>query len=240
MVDLRTIEVPTEVLNLIPKQTAIDLSVLPLHVETDGVVIAMTEETVSAVLADLMFLLGKKVKPEIVPEAELTDAIRRLYGVSEFEMSRSAASDSHVISFHDEERIEELSSDGSVVDLANRIISDAVRMGASDIHVESYERKFRIRYRIDGILHEILHPSMDKSRPLVSRLKIMADLDIAERRRPQDGRIRVKEGDRVIDIRVSTLPTDFGEKVVLRILDKSQLQLDLGKLGFRTARFRDV
>ena len=232
MVDLRTIEIPTEVLSLIPKQTAVELSVLPLRVETDGVVIAMREEAVSALLSDLMFLLGKRVKAEIVPDAELTDAIRRLYGVSELEMSRSAASNSQVVSVHDEERLEELSSDGSVVDLANRIISDAVRMGASDIHVESYERKFRVRYRIDGILHEILHPSLEKSKPLVSRLKIMADLDIAEKRRPQDGRIRVKEGDRVIDIRVSTLPTDFGEKVVLRILDKSQLQLDLEKLGF--------
>jgi type IV pilus assembly protein PilB len=232
MVDLRTIEIPTEILNLIPKQTAVDLSVLPLRMETDGVVIAMRKEADSSLLSDLMFLLGKRVKAEIVPDAELTDAIRRLYGVSELEMSRSSASDSHVVSVHDEERREELSSDGSVVDLANRIISDAVRMGASDIHVESYERKFRVRYRIDGILHEILHPSMEKSKPLVSRLKIMADLDIAEKRRPQDGRIRVKEGDRVIDIRVSTLPTDFGEKVVLRILDKSQLQLDLEKLGF--------
>jgi type IV pilus assembly protein PilB len=90
----------------------------------------------------------------------------------------------------------------------------------------------RVRYRIDGVLHEVLQPPVEKTKPVISRLKIMADLDIAEKRRPQDGRIRVRQSDRTIDIRVSTLPTDFGEKVVLRILDKSQLQLDLTKLGF--------
>jgi len=98
MVDLRTIEIPTEILNLIPKQTAVDLSVLPLRMETDGVVIAMRKMADSSLLSDLMFLLGKRVKAEIVPDAELTDAIRRLYGVSELEMSRSAESDSHVVS----------------------------------------------------------------------------------------------------------------------------------------------
>ena len=135
-------------------------------------------------------------------------------------------------------------SAGSVVSLANRIIADAIRMKASDIHIEPYEKSTRVRYRIDGILHEVMSPSPDQTRPLISRLKIMADLDIAEKRRPQDGRIRVKsdspasvtgnhnEEERTIDIRVSSLPTDFGEKIVLRILDKSQLQLDLGKLGF--------
>jgi len=133
MVDLRTIEVPAEVLNLIPKQTAVDLSVVPLRIESDGVVIAMKEEADSSLLSDLMFLLGKRVKTEIVPEADLTDAIRRLYGVSDLEMSRSTTSNSHVISVRDEEQRVELSSDGSVVDLANRIISDAVRMGASTL-----------------------------------------------------------------------------------------------------------
>jgi type IV pilus assembly protein PilB len=112
------------------------------------------------------------------------------------------------------------------------LISDAVRLGASDIHVEPYEAYVRIRYRLDGMLQEVSRPSVGAGRTLISRLKIMADLDIAEKRRPQDGRIRVKEADRTIDIRVSTLPTDFGEKVVLRILDKSRLQLDLARLGF--------
>jgi type IV pilus assembly protein PilB len=105
-------------------------------------------------------------------------------------------------------------------------------MGASDIHVEPYERYIRVRYRLDGVLHEVERPPVDQAKAIISRLKIMADLDIAEKRRPQDGRIRVKEGERTIDIRVSSLPTDFGEKIVLRILDKSQLQLDLTKLGF--------
>jgi type IV pilus assembly protein PilB len=119
-----------------------------------------------------------------------------------------------------------------VVSLVNDLISNAIRMGASDIHVEPYERYIRVRYRLDGVLHEVEQPPLELAKAIISRLKIMADLDIAEKRRPQDARIRVKEGEGTIDIRVSSLPTDFGDKMVLRILDKSQLQLDLTRLGF--------
>jgi type IV pilus assembly protein PilB len=184
-------------------------------------------------VGDLEFLLGKKVKTVPVPNQELLEAIQRFYGVSRIEPRRIAVTAStEFVSLKDEERKVEFAADSSIVTLANRIITDAIEIGASDIHVEPHEHLFVIRYRIDGVLHEVLRPPLEKSRPLVSRLKIMADLDIAEKRRPQDGRIRVKQGDRTIDIRVSTLPTDFGEKVVLRILDKSRLQLDLSKLGF--------
>jgi type IV pilus assembly protein PilB len=168
-----------------------------------------------------------------VPQSDLFDAIQRFYGVTRIDHRRANDAESaEFVSLREEERKVEFAADSSIVTLANRIITDAIEIGASDIHVEPHEHLFRIRYRIDGVLHEVLQPPSEKSRPLISRLKIMADLDIAEKRRPQDGRIRVRQGERTIDIRVSTLPTDFGEKVVLRILDKSKLQLDLTKLGF--------
>lgn len=123
-------------------------------------------------------------------------------------------------------------SDGSIIGIANSLIESAIRRQASDIHVEPYEGRLRIRYRIDGVLQEVEPPRYELMRSLISRLKIMGDLDIAEKRRPQDGRIRFTLGSRSIDIRMSTLPTEFGEKIVLRILDQGHIELDLSKLGF--------
>lgn len=233
MVDIDAIKIEPEVLKLIPKNTAAELSVLPLSIEDGTVVVALPEDADSNVVGDLEFLIGRRIRVEKSPRPILADAIRRHYGVTSVEARRQASGISHeFVSVKEDEPSDRNSSDGSVVTLANRIISDAIRMGASDIHVEPYERSMRVRYRLDGVLHEVLHPPATQAKALLSRLKIMADLDIAEKRRPQDGRIRVKEGERTIDIRVSSLPTDFGEKIVLRILDKSQLQLDLSKLGF--------
>jgi len=128
---------------------------------------------------------------------------------------------------------ERVTREAPVVKLVNQILIDAINMGASDIHVEPYEKVFRVRYRIDGVLHVVLEPPLDMKNAITSRIKIMADLDIAERRIPQDGRIKIKlaEG-RDMDYRVSCLPTLFGEKLVLRLLDKSSLQLDMTKLGY--------
>jgi type IV pilus assembly protein PilB len=240
MVDLAAIRIDPKVLALVPKRTALELSALPLSVDNDVVIVALPENHDREILNDLVFLIGKKVRVEQVPSEDLSSAIQRAYGISDVEFRKANVSSAPEFLSVREEAGEdtikvskaESSSDGSTITLANRIISDAIQMHASDIHVEPYERSLRVRYRLDGVLHDVLHPPFDKAKPLISRLKIMADLDIAEKRRPQDGRIRVKEGERVIDIRVSTLPTDFGEKVVLRILDKSQLELDLSKLGF--------
>jgi type IV pilus assembly protein PilB len=234
MVDLESLKIDQEVLKLVPKQTAMDLLVLPLKVDENSVHVALPENYHKSVLSDLTFLFRKKVTVETAPTDMLINAIQRFYGISSIEARKSGGGgiSSEFVSLRDEERKVEFSSDGSVVPLVNRMITDAIEMGASDIHVEPYEKLLRIRYRLDGVLHEVIQPPIEKTKPIISRLKIMADLDIAEKRRPQDGRIRVKQNDRTIDIRVSTLPTDFGEKVVLRILDKSQLQLDLTKLGF--------
>ncbi len=247
MVDIASIEIPPDILRLIPKQTAMEMGVLPISLDQDELLVGVPEGHPSQLFADLAFLTGKRIKAEAIPSDILLSAIQKHYGISGAEMRIPLATESgsgtefvsvKEAELEDEEIASGGSADGSVVALVNKIVSDAIHMGASDIHVEPYERFLRVRYRLDGVLHEILKPPLSQAKALISRLKIMADLDIAEKRRPQDGRIRVKEGERVIDIRVSSLPTDFGEKIVLRILDKSQLQLDLAKLGFDEANLR--
>jgi type IV pilus assembly protein PilB len=133
-----------------------------------------------------------------------------------------------------------MSEDAPVVKLVNSLLAEALRRGASDVHIEPFESKLRVRYRIDGILHDIMTPPFRLKNAIISRLKIMAELDIAERRVPQDGRIKIKIKEKKVDVRVSTVPTVFGEKVVLRILDQSNLQLDLSKLGFDELGLRNL
>lgn len=233
MVDLSSIKIEPEILKLVPKETALEFSVLPLYAENDSIVVALPEKHDRQILSDLAFMIGKKIKVETASMDTLIPAIQKLYEVSTIDVRKSSTLDAtEFLSLKDDEHKVEFSADVGVVTLVNRVITDAIQMGASDIHVEPYEHLLRIRYRLDGVLHDVLEPPVEKTKPIISRLKIMADLDIAEKRRPQDGRIRVKQKERIIDIRVSTLPTDFGEKVVLRILDKSQLQLDMSKLGF--------
>lgn len=247
MDSIDSIEIDQTVLSLIPRETAIELGVLPLAVNGEAIVVALPFDHDKQTISDLAFYFGKKIQAREFSPEELQLAIHKHYGVSAVERQRRITpSESEFLSVKEtEESIEDSRdpsnahvSDGSVVALVNRLITDAIDMKASDIHVEPYEKQFRIRYRLDGVLHEMQHLGREKIKPLISRLKIMADLDIAEKRRPQDGRIRVRQGERTIDIRVSTLPTDFGEKVVLRILDKTTLQLDLAKLGLEEEALR--
>jgi type IV pilus assembly protein PilB len=178
-------------------------------------------------------MIGKKLDLIAVDAESLRKAIERHYGIPVSSSRRRGTGEAQFVSVRDQDASgETVVAEGSAIGPVNRIISEAIEIGASDIHIEPYERSFRIRYRIDGVLCEVESPPHAASKSITSRLKIMANLDIAEKRRPQDGRIRVRQGDHTIDIRVSTLPTDFGEKVVLRILDKSQLCLDLSSLGF--------
>lgn len=223
MVDLESITIDSSVLALIPRSLAAESLVLPLSVNNGTITLAVADTTPRETISDVAFFLGKRVQTETVEAELLKSAISKHYGITEGKAPRD-----------DNGRIEaDLGvNDVSAIGLVNRIVTEAIKLGASDIHVEPYERLFRVRYRIDGVLHEAHHPPVHSAKTVISRLKIMADLDIAEKRRPQDGRIRVTEGDRTIDIRVSTLPTDFGEKVVLRVLDKSQLRLSLESLGF--------
>jgi type IV pilus assembly protein PilB len=240
MVDLSAIVVSAEILKLIPKPMALEWCALPIAVENDSLVVVLPDDCNPAMKNDITFLIGKNVRVETAPTELLSAAIRRLYGDVEGGSGKhTRGGESHPeidgggvpASTHPAKSL--VSTNGSVVNMATTIISDAIQRYASDIHIEPYAHALRVRYRLDGVLHEVLQPSLDKAKPLISRFKIMADLDIAEKRRPQDGRIRVEEAGHMIDIRVSTLPTDFGEKIVLRILDKSHLQLDLSKLGFQ-------
>ncbi len=229
MADINTIEPPQSVLSLIPKALALKIPALPLAVEDGILVCAVPEGMEEGAVRDLEFVTGRRVRCSPRSKAELDSAISRAY------QGGAEPPNPHTGDGHLSSPAAPINSEGSAVSLASALIADAVRMGASDIHVEPYETFVRIRYRLDGVLREVSQPGVAQGRTLISRLKIMADLDIAEKRRPQDGRIRVREEGRTIDIRVSTLPTDFGEKVVLRILDKSRLQLDLSRLGFEDA-----
>lgn len=231
---LGDLEPTQEALGLLPKESAIALSVLPLRIDKDAVIVAFAEGFQSSRVTDVAFLIGKRITPLPLPPPLLSDLIKKYYGAPPADLSTNLrGSPDGLVSIREmRNETSDVGSDGSAVRLANKLITEAIAKKASDIHIEPYEKALRIRYRLDGVLREMHSPAASMVRPLVSRLKIMADLDIAEKRRPQDGRIRVKEGGRAIDIRVSTLPTDFGEKIVLRILDKSSLQLDLARLGF--------
>ncbi|RMG25963.1 MAG: type II/IV secretion system protein [Methanobacteriota archaeon] len=219
---------------IVPVEYAIQKRILPLREENDSVVVAIANSINNELVNELEFIFNKTVIFEQWEERELLETIYQVYqltGEEDFETPVDQfkyVEREHVVTEAERPQTE----DHSVILLADKIISDAIRMKASDIHVESYENTFRIRFRIDGKLIEYDTPPPNKKQALISRLKIMAKLDIAEKRRPQDGRISMKSEARKVDIRVSTMPTEYGEKVVLRILDKSTLKLSLESLGF--------
>jgi len=198
---------------------------------------------------DLKFLTGYNIDSVVASEAAIKDAIEKYYSSHEEEMLLGDVltefDESEMEIVHDEEQVDvndlkKAVEDAPVVKLVNLILTDAIKRGASDIHVEPYEKSFRVRYRVDGVLSEFMKPPLKLKNAIVSRIKIMSSLDIAERRLPQDGRIKLKMGkDKEMDYRVSVLPTLFGEKVVMRLLDKSNLQLDMTKLGFEEKALKD-
>src|SRR6476660_1698166 len=225
-VDLTRFEVDPRIAKLIPADLAIKHLVLPLKRDGRTLTVAMADPTNLGVLDDLKFITRYDIFPVIGGEFTLKSAIDKLY---------EAAADTQVadlLSVIDDmegevEIVEEKEEDAAVVKLINAILTDAVKRGASDIHFECFEHDIRVRYRVDGALQEVMKPPMKLKAALIARFKIMAQLNIAERRVPQDGRIKLKVGTKVIDYRVSTLPTLFGEKIVLRILDKGNLTFDL-------------
>jgi len=200
------------------------------------------------------FMTGYNVEPVVASDSSLRGSIDQYYGSTHSielkkvmeDLTDTEDTDLEVLEEEEDldlEALEAESEEAPVVRLVNIIMTDAIKKGASDIHIEPYEKSFRVRYRIDGLLYEVMKPPKKLKNPLTSRIKIMSELDIAERRLPQDGRIKMKIGrNREMDYRVSVLPTLFGEKIVLRLLDKSNLQLDMTKLGFEEdqyAAFRD-
>ena len=235
--DLDDLEADEQSIELIPPEVATKFQVVPIKREGRVLTVAMANPDNIFAIDDIKFITGLEVRPVVATETAIKRAIDRFYESADSlaEVMKDMQEDFEIVEEMDEEAAlaEAQSEDAPVVKLVNSVITDAVNKGASDIHVEPFEKKLRVRYRIDGVLHEMMSPPFKMKGAITSRLKIMAELDIAEKRVPQDGRIKIRIGNKKIDLRVSSLPTIFGEKIVMRILDKSNLQIDLTKLGFQ-------
>jgi type IV pilus assembly protein PilB len=256
-VDISQHMIPADVMAMVPAHIVRRYEVLPLSRAANGLTLAMADPTNVVAMDEIAAMTRLTVLPVVASGAAIRAAIDRHYHqygkgepmadvLAELSMEASSLevmSEDEQLSAGNVIELRESADEAPVVRLVNMILVDAIRRGASDLHWEPYEREFRIRFRIDGVLHEMLSPPKRHEPAIISRLKIMANLDIAERRAPQDGRIKLRYGSREIDFRVSILPAIFGEKAVLRILDKDALQLDLGKLGFDPwayEKFNDV
>ncbi len=246
-IDLSSMDIDESVLKIIPPDIARKYTILPISKTGATVTMAMIDPTNVFAMDDVKFMTGYKVEPVVAAETSLRMAIDRYYGTTHAielkkvmeDLSEETGGDLEVLDEEEEldlATLEEESEQAPVVKLVNIVLTDAIKRGASDIHVEPYERDYRVRYRIDGILYEMMRPPLKLKEAITSRIKIMARLDIAEKRLPQDGRIKIKTkvGGKTkdLDFRVSVLPTLFGEKVVMRLLDKDKLMLDMTKLGF--------
>jgi type IV pilus assembly protein PilB len=238
-VDLSRFEVDAKILKLLPGDVAVKHTVLPLKREGRTLTVAIADPNNVTAIEDIKFITRCDVFPVIAGEYTLRNAIERYYQQSDAQLQTllkniEEADDLEVVEEQEDEDVkaQDLADDAPVVKLINGLLTDAVKRGASDIHVEPFEHELRVRYRVDGALLEVMKPPIKMRAALTSRIKIMAQLNIAERRVPQDGRIKLKFGSKVIDYRVSTLPVLFGEKIVMRILDKGNLALDLTKFGF--------
>jgi type IV pilus assembly protein PilB len=247
-INLDEYEIDPDVVKLVSREVCEKHRIIPVSRSGQSLIVAMSDPTNLNAMDDIKFLTNFSVEPVVASEPAVQAAIDRYYnaGPSYDEVMADFQLDDEDIDFRaDEEEInalelERASADAPVVRLVNVLLLNAIRKGASDIHLEPYEKRIRVRYRIDGVLHEEMTPPLKLKNALVSRLKIMSQLDIAERRLPQDGRIKLKLGKgREMDFRVSVLPTMWGEKVVLRLLDKGNLQLDMTKLGFDQAPLDD-
>ncbi len=240
-INLKEFDIDGEVVKLVPKEVAEKHQCIPVNRAGASLILAMSDPSNIYAIDDIKFLTGYNVEVVVASEQAIKEALEKYYtekGPS-YEEVMEGFEEGDISVEHNEGGVTDLSdleksaSDAPVVKLVNLILLDAIKKGASDIHVEPYEKDFRVRYRVDGVLYEVMKPPMKLKQAIISRLKIMAELDIAERRLPQDGRIKLKLGKgREMDFRVSVCPTLFGEKVVLRLLDKSTLQLDMTKLGF--------
>jgi type IV pilus assembly protein PilB len=252
-VDLSRFEVDPRIAKLVPADLAMKHLVLPLKRDGRTLTVAMADPTNLGVLEDLKFITRYDIFPVIGGEFSIKSAVDKIYEAAmDSQVSdlmnviedMNQEGDVEILEDTDEEvsaaALQAQMEDAPVVKLINAILTDAVKRGASDIHFECFEHDIRVRYRIDGALMEVMKPPMKLKAALISRFKIMAQLNIAERRVPQDGRIKLKYGKKVIDYRVSTLPTLFGEKIVLRILDKGNLTLDLEKFGIEPKAEADL
>ena len=251
-IDLDQFEVYPDVISLITADSAKKSLVMPIHRIRSFLTLAMVDPTDLDIIEDIRFRTGLSIQPVIASESGVLNAINKYYGaghalrvkknIEEIELAEdskiSAIDQIEEIKDEPEEGdVEEVPDEAPIITLVNNIFVAAIKKGASDVHFEPYEKSFRIRYRIDGILYETMNLPMKFKNALTSRVKIMSNMDIAEKRLPQDGRIKMrakldKAGKKEVDMRISCLPTIFGEKIVARILDRDNLNIDLNKLGF--------
>ena len=247
-INLSDFDIEPDVLKLVPKNVAMKHMVIPVNRAGATLIVAMSDPSNIFAIDELKFLTQYNIEPVVASEGAIDEAIERYYnkgpdlsemleefgsGLDDVDFEMGSGDDMNVVD------LENQAGEAPVVKLCNAILLSAIKKGASDIHIEPYEKSFRVRFRIDGILHEEMRPPLRMRNAMTSRLKIMSSLDIAERRLPQDGRIKLKIGkNKEMDFRVSVLPGLFGEKIVLRLLDKSNLQLDMTKLGFEEGPLR--
>lgn len=237
-VDLSRFEADPRVLKLVPGDLAVRHLVLPLKRDGRTLTVALGDPANAGVLEDLKFITRYDIFPVVAGEVTLRTLIEKHYESGDQQMqsllAEIAAEEEgvEVVATEEDDGATTSVDEAPVVRLVNAILTDAVKRGASDIHIECFEHEMRVRYRVDGALQDVMKPPMKMKSGLISRVKILASLNIAERRVPQDGRIKLKMGQKIVDYRVSTLPTLFGEKIVLRILDKGNLALDLATFGF--------
>jgi type IV pilus assembly protein PilB len=272
-INLTQFEIDPGIIKLIPAETAHKYQIIPLSRSGATLTIAMTDPTNVFAMDDIKFMTGYNVEPVVASETAVFDAITRYYAasggraardvssgggdatVSSLDMVTKALEETTAIVNDDVEVLEELDQidvaslerqggEAPIIRLVNLMLMSSIQKGASDIHIEPYEKEFRVRFRIDGILYNVMAPPMKFRDAITSRLKIMAKLDIAEKRLPQDGRIKIRFADngttKEIDFRVSCLPTLFGEKIVMRLLDKDKLMLDMTKLGFEPVSLKKL
>ncbi|HZQ24161.1 MAG TPA: type IV-A pilus assembly ATPase PilB [Terriglobales bacterium] len=245
-INLSYFEIDPAVVKLIPFETAKRYQILPLSRVGASLTIAMVDPTNVFAMDDIKFMTGFNIEPVVASESSIQEGIEKAYGTTKEEdleqvMQSMTEVDADVELQSEQEEIalselEKAADEAPIVKLVNLVLTDAVKRGASDIHMEPYEKEFRVRFRIDGVLQSIMSPPLKLKDAITSRVKIMAKLDISEKRLPQDGRIMLKMSvggrKKQLDFRVSTLPTLWGEKIVLRLLDKENLRLDMTKLGF--------
>ncbi|HEY4815795.1 MAG TPA: type IV-A pilus assembly ATPase PilB [Candidatus Acidoferrum sp.] len=246
-INLKFYEIDPNVIKLIPQDTALRYQVIPLSRVGSVLTIAMTDPTNVFAMDDIKFMTGFNVEPVVASESAIGEAITRFYGGSDGDseelskMMKDLVDDEELELAAEEAELdaaslEKAAEEAPIIKLVNLVLTDSVKRGASDIHLEPYETEMRVRFRVDGVLQTVMSPPLRLKDAMTSRLKIMAKLDIAEKRLPQDGRIMIKyraDGKKKeLDFRVSTVPTLYGEKIVMRLLDKENLRLDMTKLGF--------
>lgn len=246
-INLSEFEIDPDVIQLVPRDVAEKHQLIPVNRAGASLIVAMSDPSNIFAIDDVKFLTGYNIEVVVAAEAAIQASIEKYYtgsggggmdAYADVDMEAMMDEFDEDVDVAEREKesnvvdLERAAEDAPVVKLVNLILVDAIKKGASDIHIEPYEKEYRVRYRIDGVLHEVMKPPLKLRNAIASRLKIMSDLDIAERRLPQDGRIKLRIGKgKEMDYRVSVCPTLFGEKIVMRLLDKSNLQLDMTKLG---------